>query len=59
MMMKNMISPNPSSKYINVNIDTKLEAVVFDLGKKLIRENITGRAPLEKGTYPQSDRRSE
>ena len=47
------IYPNPSSKYINVNIDTKLEAVVFDLlGKELIRENITGRldiSSLEKG----------
>ena len=49
------IYPNPSSKYINVNIDTKLEAVVFDLlGKELIREKITGRldiSSLEKGTY--------
>ena len=49
------IYPNPSSKYININIDTKLEAVVFDLlGKELIRENITGRldiSSLEKGTY--------
>ena len=49
------IYPNPSSKYINVNIDSVLEAVVFDLlGKELIRENITGRldiSSLEKGTY--------
>ena len=49
------IFPNPSSKYINVNIDSVLEAVVFDLlGKELIRENITGRldiSPLESGTY--------
>ena len=49
------IFPNPSSKYINVNIDSELEAVVFDLlGKELIRENITGRldiSSLEKGTY--------
>ena len=49
------INPNPSSKYINVNIDSELEAVVFDLlGKELIRENITGRldiSSLEKGTY--------
>ena len=47
--------PNPSSKYIDVNIDSVLEAVVFDLlGKELIRENITGRldiSSLEKGTY--------
>ena len=49
------LSPNPSSKYINVNIDSALEAVVFDLlGKELLRENITGRvdiSSLEKGTY--------
>jgi len=49
------IFPNPSSKYINVNIDTEFEAVVFDLlGKELIRDNITGRldiSSLEKGTY--------
>ena len=49
------IYPNPSSKYINVNIDSVLEAVVFDLlGKELLRENITGRldiSSLEKGTY--------
>ena len=49
------IYPNPSSKYINVNIDSVLEAVVFDLlGKELIRENITGRldiSSLEKDTY--------
>tara|TARA_X000000950_G_scaffold268298_1_gene345673 strand:- start:239 stop:1285 length:1047 start_codon:yes stop_codon:yes gene_type:complete len=49
------INPNPSSQYINVNIDSELEAVVFDLlGKELIRENITGRldiSSLEKGTY--------
>ena len=47
--------PNPSSKYINVNIDSVLEAVVFDLlGKELIRENIIGRldiSSLESGTY--------
>ena len=47
--------PNPSSYYININIDSELEAVVFDLlGKELIRENINGRidiSPLEKGTY--------
>ena len=47
--------PNPSSKYINVNIDSVLEAVVFDLlGKELIRENITGRldiSSLDSGTY--------
>ena len=47
--------PNPSSKYINVNIDSVLEAVVFDLlGKELIRENILGRldiSSLESGTY--------
>ena len=47
--------PNPSSKYIDVNIDSVLEAVVFDLlGKELIRENITGRldiSSLEQGTY--------
>ena len=38
-----------------VNIDSELEAVVFDLlGKELIREKITGRLDiscLEKGTY--------
>jgi len=49
------LNPNPSSKYINVNINSELEAVVFDLlGKELIRENITGRldiSSLEKGTY--------
>ena len=49
------IFPNPSSQYIDVNIDSELEAVVFDLlGKELIRENITGRldiSSLEKGTY--------
>ena len=49
------IYPNPSSKYINVNIDSELESVVFDLlGKELIRENISGRidiSSLEKGTY--------
>ena len=49
------IFPNPSSKYINVNIDSELEAVVFDLlGKELIRENITNKLDislLEKGTY--------
>ena len=49
------IYPNPSSKYINVNIDSVLEAVVFDLlGKELLRENIIGRldiSSLEKGTY--------
>jgi hypothetical protein len=49
------IFPNPSSQYINVNIDTEFEAVVFDLlGKELIRENITDRldiSSLEKGTY--------
>ena len=49
------IFPNPSSQYINVNIDSELEAVVFDLlGKELIREKITGRldiSSLEKGTY--------
>ena len=49
------LSPNPSSKYINVSIDSALEAVVFDLlGKELIRENISGRlemSSLEKGTY--------
>jgi len=49
------LSPNPSSKYIYVNIDSALEAVVFDLlGKELLRENITGRvdiSSLEKGTY--------
>ena len=47
--------PNPSSKYINVNIDSVLEAVVFDLlGKELIRENVTDKldiSQLEKGTY--------
>ena len=47
--------PNPSYKYINVNIDSVLEAAVFDLlGKELIRENITGRldiSSLESGTY--------
>jgi len=49
------IYPNPSSDYISVNIDSELEAVVFDLlGKELIRENISGRldiSSLEKGTY--------
>ena len=49
------IYPNPSSDYISVNIDSELEAVVFDLlGKELIREKITGRldiSSLEKGTY--------
>ena len=49
------IYPTPSSKYINVNIDSEIEAVVFDLlGKELIREKITGRldiSSLEKGTY--------
>ena len=49
------IYPNPSSKYINVNIDSVLEAVVFDLlGKELIRENVTDKldiSTLEKGTY--------
>ena len=49
------IFPNPSSKYINVIIDSELEAVIFDLlGKELLRENITGRldiSSLEKGTY--------
>ena len=49
------IYPTPSSKYINVNIDSELEAVVIDLlGKELIREKITGRldiSSLEKGTY--------
>ena len=49
------IYPNPSFKYINVNIDSELEAIVFDLlGKELIREKITGRldiSSLEKGTY--------
>ena len=49
------IFPNPSSEYINVSINTELEAVVFDLlGKELIRENINGRLDiscLDKGTY--------
>ena len=49
------LSPNPSSKYINVNIDSAIEAVVTDLlGKELLRENIIGRldiSSLEKGTY--------
>ena len=49
------LSPNPSSKYINVNIDSALEAVVIDLlGKELLSENISGRldiSSLEKGTY--------
>ena len=49
------IYPTPSSKYINVNFDSELEAVVFDLiGKELIREKITGRldiSSLDKGTY--------
>ena len=49
------IYPNPSSKYINMNIDSVLEAVVFDLlGKELIRENVTDKldiSTLEKGTY--------
>ena len=50
-----VLTPNPSSQYINVTIDTEMKAVVFDLlGKGLIRENITGRldiSSLEKGTY--------
>jgi len=49
------IYPNPSFQFINVNIDSELEAVVFDLlGKELIREDITGRLDirsLKKGTY--------
>ena len=49
------IYPNPSSKYINMNIDSVLEAVVFDLlGIELIRENVTDKldiSTLEKGTY--------
>ena len=49
------IYPNPFSQYINVTIDTELEAVIFDLlGKELIRQNINGRldiSSLEKGTY--------
>jgi len=49
------LSPNPSSKYINVNISSELEAVVFNLlGKELIREKINGRldiSSLENGTY--------
>jgi len=49
------IFPNPSSKYINVNVNSELEAVVFDLlGKELLREKINGRfdiSSLEKGTY--------
>ena len=47
--------PNPSSQYINVGIDSELEAVVFDLiGKELFRRKINGRldiSSLEKGTY--------
>ncbi|GIS21397.1 MAG: hypothetical protein CM15mP121_2490 [Bacteroidota bacterium] len=40
---------------ININVNSELEAIVFDLlGKKLLRENITGRldiSSLGKGTY--------
>ena len=47
--------PNPSSNDIYINIDSEIEAVVFDLlGKELIRKKITGRldiSSLEKGTY--------
>ena len=49
------IYPNPSSKYINVNFDSELEAVVYDiLGKQVMREFITDKLDiscLEKGTY--------
>ena len=47
--------PNPASNDVYINIDSEIEAVVFDLlGKELIREKITGRldiSSLEKGTY--------
>ncbi len=47
--------PNPSSDHININVNSELEAIVFDLlGKELLRENILGKldiSSLEKGTY--------
>ena len=49
------IYPNPSTNYVYVNNNIKLEAIVFDLlGKQVMREFIIDKLDiscLEKGTY--------
>lgn len=49
------IHPNPSSNYIYINLNSELNAIVYDLlGKELIRERVFRKldiSSLDKGTY--------